>query len=183
MLLERIAIDMTADDPQYAYPSVHRCRQSASGGFTMVELVIVILILGILAAVATPRYAQAMYATYAKAAAVRVESDLKYARQLAQQNSSNQKVTFDVSADRYTIVTPIGIADRNRRSATYTVNLSRDEFKADISTVDFNGSTNVTFDIYGHADKAGTVVVQSGNIGKWEIKVDILGQISVRQIP
>ncbi len=152
-----------------------RGTRSSPQGFTLIELVLVILILGILAAVAAPRYTKALDTTYAKAAAVRVQSDLKYARQLAKQTSSNQTVTFDVAANSYTLV---GVDNRDRQGRDYIVTLSADEFNSQINTADFNGSTSVTFDIYGHANNAGTVVVQSGSRVE-TVVVDAFGQVSI----
>jgi hypothetical protein len=125
--------------------------------------------------VGAPRYTKALDATYARAAALRVESDLKYARQLAKQTSSSQTVTFDVAANRYSLV---GVAHRDRGNQAYVVTLSNDEFNSVINSANFNGSTSVTFDIYGHANNAGTVVVQSGSRME-TVAVDAFGQVSI----
>ena len=154
---------------------MNRSARTKSAGFTLIELVLVILILGILGAVAAPRYAEALDATYARAAAVRVEIDLKYARQLAQQTSSSKTVTFDIAANRYTLDE---VESRDRPNEDYIVTLTDDEFNAEINSVDFSGETSVTFDIYGHADNSGTVAVQSG--GHIEtVVIDALGQVSI----
>jgi prepilin-type N-terminal cleavage/methylation domain-containing protein len=148
----------------------HRQRDA----FTMIELVIVVLIVGILAAAAAPRYVKAMDATQAKAAAIHLAGDLKYARQLARQTSQEIKVTFDVTTNSYTLE---GIKNRDRHDRDYIVTLSSNEFNAEITSADFSGSNSLTFNIYGHANSAGTVVVRCGNRTE-TVVVDAYGQVS-----
>jgi Tfp pilus assembly protein FimT len=142
----------------------------------MIELVIVVLILGILAATAAPRYTDALDTTYARAAALRVKSDLAYARQLARQTSTEQQVAFNVAANSYSLV---GEKSRDRRNRDYIVVLGSNEFNSKINSAVFNGLASVTFDIHGHANNAGTVVVQSGSRAE-TVVVDAYGQVSIQ---
>ena len=60
----------------------------------MIELVIVVLILGITAAVAVPRYVDSISDYRVEAAAERIAADLGFARRMAVATGSEQRVHF-----------------------------------------------------------------------------------------
>ena len=62
-------------------------------GFTLLELVLVVAILGVVAAIAAPRYGNAIQNYRANAAAQRLRADLEYARARAKSTSSSRTVT------------------------------------------------------------------------------------------
>ena len=75
-------------------------RRIAQGGFTLIELVVVITILGILAAFAVPRFARLegqarTAATQALAGSVRSGAALSHALWLAQGNPASTSVTME----------------------------------------------------------------------------------------
>jgi Tfp pilus assembly protein FimT len=63
-------------------------------GFTLADLMITVLILGILSAVTAPKMMNTMGRLQVEAAAKHVAADLRYARQLAKVHGTNQSVTF-----------------------------------------------------------------------------------------
>lgn len=132
---------------------------TAAGGFTLLELMTVLMISATLAAVALPRYAQAVARYRADGAARRIVADLNLARQHAAATSSAVAVTFSTADHGYTIP---ALTDLNTRSGTYVVRLTDSPYQAKLVSADFTGSPTVTFDGFGQPDRTGYVVVAVG---------------------
>jgi len=71
-------------------------------GFTLVEMLIVIAVLGILLAMGMPNSSPALHEQLLGAAQI-VAADLAYARSLAVTNTSSYRVTFDKSQNRFVL--------------------------------------------------------------------------------
>jgi len=72
-------------------------------GISLVELVITMLILGILASVAAPRYFDAVARFRVEAAAKRIAADLNLTREAAISKGVAESVNFYDSFDRYVV--------------------------------------------------------------------------------
>ena len=132
-------------------------------GFTLLELVLVLAIVGVLSAVAAPRFASSSAHYRADAAAWRIRMDLALARDLARTTGSTHSVGFAVAADTYTLP---GAADPDRPASIYTVDLAADPYGAQLISADFGGASQVSFDGFGSPAAGGTVVIQAGHVQK-----------------
>jgi Tfp pilus assembly protein FimT len=118
----------------------------------MIELMLVIVTIGIVAAMAAPRYARALSNYRARTAAQRVAADLAAAAAEACASSSTRAVRFDVAAGTYRV-----------GAAGEVVRLAAEPYGAALVSANFGGDDAVVFDGYGAPDSGGTVVVRSGD--------------------
>lgn len=131
-----------------------RLRHNAVRGFTLVELVLVLVIAGVLAAIAAPRFAQATARKQLEAAADRVIADLNRASTRARAASQATTVRFRLAMDRYE-------ADDTGGDA-YTVELGEPPYGVDITQARFGSTTTASFNAYGVPVDTGTVTLARG---------------------
>jgi Tfp pilus assembly protein FimT len=143
---------------QQAASGTFRARRG--GGFTLVELIMVVITAALLAGLAIPRWAGAMQHYRLDLAAQRVTNDLALAQARANFGSAAVTVAFTPASGAYQI---LGMADMDRGTGTYTTNLSADPYRATISSATFGGASQLTFDGYGRPAQGGTVVITVGN--------------------
>jgi len=130
-------------------------RSRFSRGMTLIELAMVVLIIGILAMAAAPRYVGSLAHFRVEAAASRIAADLEWARQTARTTGVNQTVIFDQGASTYSMATT---ADPDHPTASLSVDLSRSEYPVSLTRVDFDGEGQLTFDLNG-CPLAGTALM------------------------
>ncbi len=128
--------------------------------FTLIDLIMAIVVIAIVAAIATPRYANALTRYRAEAAARRVVADLALARQTAKSTSSSRTVEFDAAKHSYLIP---NVRELDTAGTMYRVQLQDPPYQAQIVSVDLGGDWEITFDGFGIPDSGGSVVVQAGD--------------------
>ncbi len=138
---------------------VARGRRAA---LTVVELVIVVLIIGILAAAAVPSFQRSLSYHRAEAAAQRIQADLMLARKLAMTSGSKQTVSFAVSSDRYALP---GLADVDHPSRPYEVRLADSPYTVLLVSAQFGeaNDADVEFNGFGVPDSGGKIAIQAGD--------------------
>ena len=132
-------------------------------GFTYIEMTIVLLVMGIFAAIAAPSYLTALAHYQAEMAAKKIAVDLQFARSEALRSNRSRPVHFESGLDRYTLV---DVSDLNDGSKGYYVYLKESPFSADLVSADFTDNATfekVNFDRFGRPDSRGTIIVRSGS--------------------
>jgi len=135
-------------------------------GATLIELVMVVVILGVLASIAAPRFSNTLAGNRATQAANRIALDLTLAQQRARSISASQTVTFSAASHKYTLA---GMPDPDHPTGDYIVVLSREPYLASIVTLEFKGASeaandpNLIFDAYGKPDSGGSVTISVGS--------------------
>ena len=129
-------------------------------GFTLIDLVMVLSVITVVAAIAAPRYANALVRYRADAAARRITADIRLAQQTAKTTSSSRTITFDTTNHAYSIP---NVRALDGQSMTYVVMLQEPPYLARLASVDMGGDVQLTFDGYGVPDSGGLITVQVGD--------------------
>ncbi len=146
-------------------------------GANLVELVLVLVIITILAAIAVPRYASGLSRRRTEEAAKRIAADLALAREQARISGSSRLVQFMLGSSSYALQ---AVRDMDHPATDYVVSLLDAPYHAFLVSADFGEDTEIVFDGYGQPDTGGSVVVQVGDCYR-TITVDAdTGQASVQ---
>ncbi len=126
--------------------------------YSLVELLIVVVIMGITAAVAIPSFGDSIAKMNAEAAAERIRADLELARRHAINTSSSQSVVFD--SDGYALP---GMDDPDHPGQPYYVDLTGDQYGVTLDSVGLGGDATIIFDGFGLPDSDVSIVIRVGD--------------------
>jgi prepilin-type N-terminal cleavage/methylation domain-containing protein len=153
------------------------------GGFTIVEVVIVVVIIGIAALIAVPMMSSAA-SLQIRSAANMIAADIEYARSMAISRGQNYKVVFDKDADSYKIVDQSDnvIQHPVKKGFTYVIDFQNESRldRVDIISANFNADQTVIFDCLGSPDSGGSVVLQADGTTRTVTVEPVTGFISIQ---
>jgi prepilin-type N-terminal cleavage/methylation domain-containing protein len=143
--------------------------------FTFLELVVVLLIFGIMAAVAIPTFTDSLMYHRVESAARRVKGDLDQLRQTARRTSQSQFMTF--AASSYTL--PPMVTGLEHTTDVYTVDFLEPPYQLNSITIQFDDSLSLSFDGHGAASQGGSFELQAGDHVRTVTLDETTGEITI----
>ena len=135
-----------------------QCRRQRCA-YTLIDLTISVLIVGILAGVTAPRFAAVLDVYRADAAARKIAGEINYVARTAANRSQPITMTFNLATSGWTVS---GVPHPDHPGAPWTVTLAASGFPATLTAVNLGGDSSVTFNVYANPDSAGSITVSSG---------------------
>lgn len=146
-------------------------------GFSLIELIIVIIILGIIIAASSSRLRDITVNARVSAAVNQVTSDIDQAKTISMGMRRQIKIIFNQNNETYTIYKNDDVFSDFPGSNNGVVNLSEDNNSGvDITSVSLSGSNVLTFTKWGNCLQSGTIILNDTRqihiknlTGHWEV--------------
>lgn len=153
---------------------------------SIVEVTVTVMILGILAAIASPIYSRSLVNYRVDVATQRIIQDIEQTKQVARQKNSSQLITFSTSDQSYKVS---GVQSLDKPGQSYFVSLGNAPYqcqllflaKADEPSVAVT-DLEMTFDRFGMPNCGIIVRVGTGTVQKQIDVAPISGRILVQEV-
>ena len=142
--------------------------QFDDSGFSFVELILIISIIGILSMIAIPKFGNLLNDVSEKAVAERIVEDLNFIRNYAISHHDTTWMVVDDTQNQYALYVGPTSGSRTlipdpQTLELDTLDLDEDYEGVSITSVSFGGSSEVSFNRWGTPSSGGTIVLNSGS--------------------
>jgi Tfp pilus assembly protein FimT len=134
-------------------------RSNPRSALTLIDMVVTVLLTGILAATAVPRFAAALQRQRVSSAAQRICADIRWLRNTAIASSTSKRIDITIAQSSYTL---IGVASPDKAGADYSLQLADGTYATTVVSANLGGDATLTFDLHGQPDSGGTIVIRCG---------------------
>ena len=157
--------------------TLHSKNCSNSYGFSMIELIIVVLLIGIFTAMALTRTDTGLTTIREQIAIDQITNDIDLARSMAFARNEAITIIFDKNQESYGVYNGLGIIkDFPNSNSDGIISLDNSYLRnLDIKEVSFGGSANLQFQPLGDPVSGGTIELNTKTItvesitGKWSV--------------
>ena len=154
--------------------------KKATPGFSLTELIVMIVLIGIFAAMAMTRTSTGMTTIQVQIAIDQITTDIDYSKSMAFAKHDTITLVFSTALEKYTVYNG---PDGSRSAITDFPNSTNgvisfdqsDFIEVDITSVNFNGTSELQFLPLGDPKSGGSIVLNSKTIsvapvtGKWSV--------------
>jgi type IV fimbrial biogenesis protein FimT len=166
------------------YRAIRQVNRGSRGGVSLLELTVTVLILGIVAAIASPTYSSSLQKYRTEVTSQRIVQDIEQTRRVARQTNSSRTITFSTTSQSYTIA---GLDSLDRVGQFYEIPLSGAPYHSRLLFLATSAQPSVSrssvaivFDRFGMPNQGVRLRVGSGAVEKQINVAPLSGRVSVQ---